>query len=91
MISGRQVAAWFHRHHGPLLRADLGKTETAIAETVAAHEAAVRSYVRSALDSHLEAVTALLAAHQDAMKAHISGLAGARDETIAPGQKGKRA
>ena len=87
MLSGRKLAAWFHQHHGPHLRADLGKTEAAVTEAIAAAEAAVRSYVRTALDGHLESVTALLNAHQDAMKAHISGLLGARDETIAPPQR----
>ena len=90
MLSGRKLAAWFHRHHGPHLRADLGKTEAAVTKAVTEAEAALRAYVRTALDGHLEAVTALLNAHQDAMKAHISGLLGARAETIAPQQKGRK-
>lgn len=87
MLSGRKLAAWFHKHHGPFLRADLGVMEADVTEAITAAEAALRSYVRTALDGHLEAVTALLNAHQDAMKAHVSGLLTARAETIAPPQK----
>ena len=82
MITGRKLATWFHKHHGPLLRADLTQAEARITDALDAHEAAVKAAMRTSLDSHLEAVTELLAAHQEALTAHVDTELAAHQEKV---------
>src|ERR1700728_2029864 len=42
---GHAIAAWWHRHHGPHLRAELDAMEQRLAEQARAHHTALKAYI----------------------------------------------